>query len=498
MYLEQRKKEDLTNLAVLAACFLCAMLLCSAYTSPVYPNYFGYDSAIFSLLGKGITEGKQLYTDLFDHKGPVIFFLNALGYWLGGRTGVFLLQCAEGLISLVFLYYTGIRLRPDKRFASWKECLLLFGIAYTQFFYTFERGNLTEEHSLPAICCVLYLLVRYASAAEEKPEHPPLYAFVYGMALAYLAVMRLNNAVTVCGGILVVAVWLVLGKRFGNLFWNLLAGCLGMAVVLLPVFAWFSSQGSLREMIYATFLHNFQIMGNTGRVSVFQDIPTALLFATLYLPAVVCAVLLLLRLKKSRKIRAVDGLLGVILLANLAVLTAANRFPHYFAIFFPVYAVFLCGYFHFEKKTLSALLVVVCTLVNLGLIVRYSGASVYHVYIAKSAAERYEVVKSDFDRIPAQERDSVIGFEIGADDYLRGDITPCYKYYTLQSTWTLTSSFIMPEFMDYVEQETPLWVLTRPEERNANLLRILAEKYTRQFENEYIVYYRLKDGTEGN
>ena len=493
MRLEQKKQEDGRNLAVLAACYLGAMLLCSGYTSPLYPNYFGYDSAIFSLLGKGITEGRQLYTELFDHKGPVIFFLNALGYWLGGRTGIFLLQCVEGLISLVFLYNTAKLFRPDKGAFSLKECLILSGIAYTQFFYTFERGNLTEEHSHPEICGVLYLLVKYAVSAEEKPEHPPKSAFAYGLALAYLAMLRLNNAVTVCGGILFAAIYLLIRKRYGNLLWNLLFGLLGIAAMFLPFFAWFSLQGSLEEMIYATFLHNFRIMGNTGRLSLFQDVSTALLFAVLYLPGAICLGLWLARVGKARKIRPVDGLLAVVLLVNLVVLLAANRFPHYFAIFSPVYAVFLWAYFSFEKKRFLTALVAVCTLANLGLIVRYSGASVYHVYIAKSAGQRYEVVKSDFDRIPEAERDSVIGFEIGADDYLRGDITPCYRYYTLQGTWALTSPFIIPEFMDFVENEEPLWVLTRPQEKNTQLLGILSEKYTRQFENEYIVYYRLKD-----
>lgn len=491
MDLRQRKKEDLTTLAVLSACFLVAMLLCSGFTSPLFPHYLGDDSAIFTLLGKGILEGKRLYVDLFDHKGPMIFLVNALGYWLGGRTGIFLLQCVEGIFCLVLLYYTGKRLRPDGWGTSWREFLPLFAIAYIQFFYTFERGNLTEEHSLPAICLSLFLLVKYASTAEEKPEHPPLYGFVYGVSLGYLALMRLNNAATVCGGVLFVAVWLIIKKQYGSLLKNLLAGCLGMAVVVLPILGWFYAQGSLREMIYATFLHNFRYMA-ANWTSLRESLPQLPKLVVLYLPVVACAVMAI-RGKNIQKRSPLDGLLASVFLINVGVLLAANCATHYFVIFFPVFAVFLCRYFRFEKKSFSTFLVVIATVANLLNIGKLCGSSVYRVYIDKTAGARYATVKADFDRIPEQERDSVIGYEIRTQIYLLGDIMPCYKYYALQETWARTAPFIGEEFMDYVENEEPLWVLTEPGQDNEELLRILGEKYTRQFENEYVVYYRLND-----
>ena len=57
-------KRDIKYLSILFLGFLFAMLVFSHFTSPLYPNYYGWDSAIFSLVGKGILTGKN-YTLIF-------------------------------------------------------------------------------------------------------------------------------------------------------------------------------------------------------------------------------------------------------------------------------------------------------------------------------------------------------------------------------------------------------------------------------------------------
>ena len=57
------------------------LLFASVYTTPLN-DYYGYDSAYYLLIGKGICQGKIPYLDLYDQKGPLVFYLNALGYWI--------------------------------------------------------------------------------------------------------------------------------------------------------------------------------------------------------------------------------------------------------------------------------------------------------------------------------------------------------------------------------------------------------------------------------
>lgn len=44
-------------------------------------NYYPYgDATIFEYFGYAMSKGDILYIDIFDHKGPIIFFINYLGY----------------------------------------------------------------------------------------------------------------------------------------------------------------------------------------------------------------------------------------------------------------------------------------------------------------------------------------------------------------------------------------------------------------------------------
>jgi len=77
------------------------LLFYSYTTSPLYLNE-GMDSTIYKTMGLGILEGKIPYRDLFDHKGPVVFYINALGQLImSGRQGIFLLQIISLSISLI-------------------------------------------------------------------------------------------------------------------------------------------------------------------------------------------------------------------------------------------------------------------------------------------------------------------------------------------------------------------------------------------------------------
>ena len=73
----------------------------SSSTTLFKPDCFGFDSAFFQSIGKLWLEGIIPYRDYFDHKGPVLFMINALGYMFSNtRLGLFLVQSVFFSISL--------------------------------------------------------------------------------------------------------------------------------------------------------------------------------------------------------------------------------------------------------------------------------------------------------------------------------------------------------------------------------------------------------------
>ena len=53
------------------------ILVLSKSTSPLYDGSYTIDSGLFIVVGKAIIRGYIPYVDLFDHKGPIIFLINA-------------------------------------------------------------------------------------------------------------------------------------------------------------------------------------------------------------------------------------------------------------------------------------------------------------------------------------------------------------------------------------------------------------------------------------
>ena len=102
------KKHDigLLQLGVVSFFSFVVLTFFSPPTSWLFGNARTFDSNTFPVIGKYWDDGESLpYRDLWDLKGPVIFFVNALGYWLaGGKVGVFFIQFVSlSLSSIVAL-----------------------------------------------------------------------------------------------------------------------------------------------------------------------------------------------------------------------------------------------------------------------------------------------------------------------------------------------------------------------------------------------------------
>ena len=491
MKLESSRRRDLLCLAVLYIVYLASMVVASICTSPLYPHIYGDDSALFALLGKGVLEGKILYADLFDHKGPFIFFINALGQMLGGYYGIFAVQCICGFVSMAFLYFTAKMLDTTGKPAL--AYLAIFAAVYVVFFRVFQQGNLTEEYSQPAISAALYMFVKYGLRVKENPDHPPLYAFFYGIFFMALAFLRLTNAATVCAGILAIFVYLICKKRFRNLLWNLLAGLGGMAVVAVPVGLYFLAYGALYDMIYATFLYNANIVGKTGVASILDNLHR---YIVLYLPMAITGLLLVVHIARERKVEFLDVLLGCVLAVNFYMFYLANRYPHYFAIYVPVYLVFLARYFRLALKRAATYVILfaifLCTFYNLQDQYYMVTSNLHYSYVSKSSQILYESIREVTDHIPEEERDSVIGYQMPVSYYMLADIVPCHKYYTWQETWAVVDPEILTEFMDWIQTENPTWILVTPQEDNETILALLDSRYEAVAGNDRLVSYRLK------
>ena len=74
--------------------------LFSRSTSFLYA-YEGGDPSVFKQMGLALLHGKTLYVDYFDNKGCILYFIHALGLWLGGDFFILLMQTLSLTVTLV-------------------------------------------------------------------------------------------------------------------------------------------------------------------------------------------------------------------------------------------------------------------------------------------------------------------------------------------------------------------------------------------------------------
>ena len=66
-----------TNVRILSLAFICSLLfitICSK-SSFLYPMNDWVDTQCFFTVGKAMVNGKVLYADIYEQKGPLLYFL---------------------------------------------------------------------------------------------------------------------------------------------------------------------------------------------------------------------------------------------------------------------------------------------------------------------------------------------------------------------------------------------------------------------------------------
>lgn len=227
------------------------ILILSAVTllpiNPLNKEFAGRDSGVFLYTGWRILNGEVPYRDVWDHKTPGIFYIDALGLEIsGGSTwGVWFVELGS-LFAAAFVGYLLIK----KLFGIYPAIISTFLWLYT-FLIVLAGGNLTQEYTLPFQFASLWLFSQWD---ETKPDTTR--AWLLGLVGGAAFVIR-QNAI---GVVLAVAAYLfvegTLSKRYKRFSVELLYLVLGSATIPLIVAIYFASQGALADLWSAAFIFN--------------------------------------------------------------------------------------------------------------------------------------------------------------------------------------------------------------------------------------------------
>lgn len=469
------------------------LLLLSASTSPLYTDYCDGDSSIFMIIGKAIASGKDVYRDFFDHKGPLLFYLNALGFYMTGtKSGVFIIQCVFLSLTSVFIYKTA------RIFTKTFRSLICVIVTILAFAATICDGNLSEEYCMLFCVIPIYLAVKVFAIAEDEP-HPALYSAIYGACFALCAFIRVNNGVMIGGVALVTLVTEFISGRVKNALINLASLFIGMAAVAVPTCLFFASKGLLGDMIFATFTFNFLYASDGAE-------QTASLLSVLLQWTLPVAVLIIISVIFANRLGAkVTTLITTVSLFALIPALMGFAYIHYYTTLIPLISFYCAVFFFIATRRITFWTVVLCAAMVFPLSSYFVSFS-YNTnhYISKlqrqSDPVTYRDIHSDIHysatqlsaRIPEEDRDSVFGYDVAAAWFLEADILPCFRLFTLQESWASHYPSFGREVNQFMIDTPPKWVVIHNIDiiKSSQFLKIINDNYTLDSEFGYDLLYK--------
>jgi hypothetical protein len=465
---------------VIALVFLVLMSSSTSFFHTVY----GGDAAIFRVIGSAMQHGQELYVDVWDHKGPTLFFIEWLAQTIHqGRIGLFILQTVGLTVSLALIASIA------RRFTTALGTVGVIALVLAVLTFTFEGGNLSEEFSLPFIVFVLYGAVRALDDKTSQGVRDVVLFAGMGAAFAFVFFIRANNAMPIAGIFAGLLVQLILRHRpFVKRFVVAILGFLGLTAVII---LWFALRGTLQDMLNATFWFNLLYVEDASiRPKVAAYIGTVVFAAALTLAGIIAQ---LLRHGARRSTWMVG--LGLGIGSSYAVLAPTTSYAHYLTLILPMIAFgavmlldALRGWMH---TVIALILVLASTAVAADQVPKAIHASgAIHAAEAAYEAELLDVLSV----VPEDQRGEVFPWSLPATFYLMTDTLPSYKYFITQPWWGSVDPQVVKDSVAHIAQTRPQWVLAPASGvSNDDLQALLDRDYHLARSNDRFALYELND-----
>lgn len=248
-----RIKESFTFVIILSIAIIYHLL----FSTSVYLEVFSHDSKVFQAMGMSILQGHMPYVDMFDHKGIILYWINAIGIWIMPQGYGLLVLCIICMTITLLLW-----LKTCTIFVSdWRRWMpMLIGILLL--IVCIADGNMTEMWSLPFISYAIYLLARNIKNHYINKWHENI---LLGIGMGIVIFIRPNNLIPIAWYSLMYVVTCVVLSKYKQAFLSFSVIGIGLLFTI-AIILWLYSlcYNDIFSLIYGTFLFNMKYATSIG------------------------------------------------------------------------------------------------------------------------------------------------------------------------------------------------------------------------------------------
>lgn len=255
------QNENIFIFTSFLALSLLAMLFFTT-SSPLFPFNLWTDENIYYAIGKGIFHGKQLYTEMFDHKGPCFFFLYMLGYMISPNKyyGVYLIESALLSLSLFCIYKIAFSATLKKNTSLFVSVFMLPFLLNSGYI---GKGGSFEQMSVSALLATfLLILPYYQDSYQTEKMHLDSWRFILlGFIFSFVFFSKFNISFTWLFVVIPVFFMFIMNKQYFDLIKSILYYIAGIMINIAIIFIYF--KGKITTLIDYYIIFN----GKYGRIT---------------------------------------------------------------------------------------------------------------------------------------------------------------------------------------------------------------------------------------
>lgn len=451
-------KKRLLSCALSLLLSLCFSLIFYTFNTPLGPC-IGSDNAIYLTMGTALAQGYAPYTEIFDHKGPLLFVLEAIPQALSGGYSTL----AVFIMEVLFLFGCLRVLCAICR--TLRAPCVPVQLAYLALTCSLVGcGNLTEEYTNLFTLLGLLLALRAFGGAPLRGCALTACAAGMGVMTMLSFLMRANNALPLCAVTLVLATALALGRDWPSLGRCALGFSLGLASVALPIAAWLAAQGALEEAVYGSIIHNMLYAGTDRTSRLAMLLYSDYGHMALLLAALTCAGAATLW---GRRKALTPALIAAAAAAGLAAFISHKFYDHYLMLGVPAAALgvgAMLGHLsHAKRAGLRRALrpAVLAVMLVCALWMGINGVKANRQRLSERADWKNFAAdaKALYAEVPEEDRDSFMAYRVEPRWYVASEALPCMRFYFLQEILAQADPAVMDEIVETFETNPPRWLV---------------------------------------
>ena len=497
------KKEYIDNSKTYLLLLLFAFIYVffNSECSPLYLYNEWSDPHIYFSMGKGAFNGKIIYKEIFDHKGPLIFFIYGIGYLISNDTllGIYIIESIFLSVNLYFAYKIASLYIPKKLAIV---CSLLFAVVL--FLKTAYGGSADEYLSVFIIISFYYFILFFKDDSISQRETYK-HLFIHGCMFMLVFLTKFSACVFWLPLILVMCYKPILKRDFKQIIRYALVFLIGIIIVSIPFIIYFANNSAIYDFYWGYIEFNILYAGSdTGSgIIAFLKIYLSRICDQMIMKDPIFVILLsfglyiLVFTKKyiSNIVYRIALLLSFILC--FFTVTATYFLMEYAQIILCIYAIFgIIAFLDFIKKYINSnskwiVPVFLITALAIGV---YNKKLFYQDIDCLLRKKECYSLQDEYAQIIRKEKDKSLIYYLQLDGGVmtKANIIPSYKYFFCPCI----DIYAFPEIKDYqrglIMKKEPAFIITHITEdsliqKNYNLVMSLPKDMPNSF------LYKRKD-----